>query len=299
MLKSVTSPNTIVVLAAALLIASLFYVRRLAAELPPGVLRRRWRRLALVIFFIIAGYVAYVSGATEKAARLSVLLVPMIFFLGSCIVLVVCMMSLQTARDVRRIASLEIQTLMDPLTGVYNRRYLNDRFRIEISRALRYGFPLSVLMIDVDHFKQVNDVWGHQVGDTVLTALGRLLRSSVRPQDVTARYGGEEFVILAPDTAMPGAVELAARLHQAVMDTVLLEDLNLTSGEGLRLTVSIGVAALEREGDDAQKLLARADAAMYQAKREGRNRVASLTNAAPRRGSGEQDGVSSASGANR
>ena len=273
MQKLLTSPDVIVVLGAMLLVAALFSVRRLARELPEGILRRRWQMVGGMIFFVIAGYAMYVSGATAKSVRLSNLLVPMVFFLGSCIVLVVSMMSLQTAQDVRRIATLERQTLLDPLTGMYNRRYLDNRLRHEIDRALRYGLPLAVLMIDVDHFKRVNDTWGHLVGDSVLTALGRLLQSAVRPHDIPARFGGEELVIVTPDTTIAGAEELAERLRLAVMETVLLAADTLTKRGDLRLTVSIGVAALCGQSDDARKLMSRADAAMYKAKRDGRNRV--------------------------
>ena len=266
------SPDAIVVLSGALLVAALFFVRRLARELPPGVLRRRWCLIGVVIFLVIAGYAAHVGGV--GSARLSNLLVPMVFFLGACIVLVLCATAVETAHDVRRVAALEIQTLLDPLTGLYNRRYLDDRLRQEVERAQRYGLPLSVLLLDVDHFKRVNDTWGHLVGDAALIALGQLLRNAVRPQDIAVRYGGEEVVVVTPDTDLSGAEELAERLRRTIMETVLVAADGNLNREALRLTVSVGVAVLRLDNDAAQNLLRRADSALYAAKRAGRNRVA-------------------------
>jgi len=269
-----TSPNVIVVLAAAMLIAALVFVRRLVLVLPPSTLRRRWYLIGVVVFLVICGYVAHAGGAGATETRLSNLLVPMVFFLGSCIVLVVCVTAVQTAEDVRRIAVLERQSVTDPLTGLYNRRYLEDRLRQEIRRARRYGFPLSVLLVDADHFKQINDTWGHDVGDEALVALASLCASTIRPQEILARYGGEEFVIVVPATATPGAEVLAERLRRLVLDSVLVPSGKRGNSEDVRLTVTIGVASLAGESDDQRRLLTRADAALYQAKRKGRNQVA-------------------------
>ncbi len=155
--------------------------------------------------------------------------------------------------------------LRDPLTGVHNRRALNERLTEELARSRRFGHPLALLMLDVDHFKAINDRYGHQTGDQVLTVIGRCLREHVRRIDFVARYGGEEFVILLPETDREGARRFAERLRQAVAALEL-------GGELASPTVSIGVA-VSREADTPDSLLQRADAALYAAKRAGRNRV--------------------------
>jgi diguanylate cyclase (GGDEF)-like protein len=268
-----TSSDAVVLLGAALLAGSLIPVWRLVSKVPQGVARWRWRSMGAMIVSVIVGYLTYAFRADAGPARLADLLVPMVFFLGACIVLVVCLMSLQTVEDVCRVALLERQSLTDPLTEAYNRRYMDDRLRREVARAHRCGAALSVLSVDVDGFKRVNDTWGHEVGDEALKAVGRLGAAAVRAQDVFARYGGDEFVVLAPDTTLAGAEVLAERLRRLIFDGVLAVVGKGTSQQEVRLTVSIGVAALRPAPDDAQGLMARADAAMYLSKREGRNRT--------------------------
>lgn len=209
--------------------------------------------------------------------KLKALLVPLVLFFGGCIVLAVAMMSLQTAHDVRRIAVLEVETITDALTGLYNRRYLDSRLKEEVARAQRHGIPISVLLIDIDHFKQVNDQRGHPVGDAALAAMGALLAGAVRTEDVVARYGGEEIVVVAPSSAAPTAAVLAERLRRTVERTVLVPASGSANQDAVRLTVSIGVATLRGPTDDARQLTERADAALYEAKRAGRNRVVAQT----------------------
>lgn len=158
----------------------------------------------------------------------------------------------------------EASSLTDELTRLPNRRYLGQRFLQERQRARRNKRSLGVLMLDLDHFKIVNDTHGHLVGDTVLAQIGSVLRETVRDSDVCARYGGEEFAVIAHETSLDGAMRLAGRIRSAVEAAPF--------PNGLRLTVSIGVAATEdpeRFGD----LFEMADGALYQAKRAGRNRV--------------------------
>lgn len=154
--------------------------------------------------------------------------------------------------------------LRDPLTGVYNRRALGERLAEELARSQRFGHPLGLLMMDIDHFKRINDRFGHLAGDQVLIGIARCLRRHVRKSDFVARYGGEEFVILLPETDAEGARRFAERLRAAIGV--------LEFGEIPAPSVSIGVAA-SREDDTPDRLLQRADAALYAAKRGGRNRV--------------------------
>ncbi len=157
-------------------------------------------------------------------------------------------------------------SLTDPLTGVGNRRRLDQALVAEISRADRTGGKLCALMADLDHFKRVNDVHGHEAGDAVLATFGDLLRRRTRATDIVARFGGEEFVVLMPDTDLEHAVGIAERIREAIADCRVapLPD---------PVTASFGVAELAA-GEQASDLLRRADGALYRAKQLGRNRVA-------------------------
>jgi diguanylate cyclase (GGDEF)-like protein len=158
----------------------------------------------------------------------------------------------------------------DGLTGLYNHRYFQVTWRREITRARRYGEELSVMLLDLDHFKGLNDLFGHPEGDIVLRELAQLLLRGVRAVDLVARYGGEEFVVSLPRTGKDAAMLLADRLRARV------EAHSFTHGDtqpsGI-LTVSIGVATFPIDGETAGEILGRADRAMYRAKRAGRNLV--------------------------
>ena len=158
---------------------------------------------------------------------------------------------------------------VDSLTGVYNRRYLDTRLMEEIERSRRHGNPLSVFILDVDHFKRINDTYGHICGDYTLRNMSELLQKLVRTSDVLGRYGGEEFCCILPETSFDQAMILAERCREQVASTPL----SCTDQE-LRITVSIGVAAQHRS-DSLEQLIKRADDALYEAKRTGRNRVCS------------------------
>ncbi len=163
---------------------------------------------------------------------------------------------------------LEHLASTDTLTRLTNRRRFLESLENERSRIERYGGALSLIMFDIDHFKKINDTWGHAVGDTVLCEIAHEAQQFLRKADIAARYGGEEFVILLPETELPGAVMIGNRLRQLVADTMIAHD----QGPPISVTVSIGVATLEK-GESGEKMLIRADQAMYQAKNNGRNRV--------------------------
>jgi diguanylate cyclase (GGDEF)-like protein len=153
----------------------------------------------------------------------------------------------------------------DELTGLYNRRFFNESLTKSLSSARRHSFTVSLIMVDLDNFKTVNDTYGHSAGDRVLQKFADILRSLARTDDVYARWGGEEFIILLTHTACDGAADLAER----VRSTVESECVHVTS---LVVTASFGVVEL-KEGEDEEALIKRADKALYRAKREGRNRV--------------------------
>ena len=167
-------------------------------------------------------------------------------------------------------ARLELLAHTDPLTDLLNRRALTERLAGELDRARRYETTISLLMIDLDHFKRVNDTHGHLTGDDVLTEFGALLQHAVRSVDVVARYGGEEFTIVLPETAQPGAIAFAERIRERVEAHVFVE----REGLALQLTSSIGVSTFPMPGvNSVEELFQRADQALYRAKAEGRNRV--------------------------
>lgn len=164
----------------------------------------------------------------------------------------------------------------DPLTGVSNRASLEAMLEREVGLARRYDTPLSVIMLDVDRFKHINDTFGHLVGDSVLKALVRYVSACVRDSDLMFRYGGEEFVIVLSNTSSEGAALLAERIRTAVADEpVRWRDVTVP------ITVSLGVAGLG-EHDDPEQLLGRADQALYRSKNEGRNQVSVIESAVDR-----------------
>ena len=200
----------------AMLLAALAPARRLMAELPEGSVRGRWRLLVGLIVLFLAGYAGYLLVFRERYQDAADLVVPAVFFLGACFVLLVAQLSLATARDVRRISVLEDENITDVLTGLRNRRYFDRRLAEEVARSGRHGLPVSLLLVDLDHFKRINDTQGHAAGDRVLAETGGILRQALRETDIAARYGGEEFAVLAPQTGLAGALLLAERLRAGI-----------------------------------------------------------------------------------
>lgn len=160
----------------------------------------------------------------------------------------------------------------DTLTGLYNRWYVIDKIEAEINRSLRHGSPMSLMMLDIDHFKRINDTYGHPAGDRVLQSVGKLLRESCRVYDVPGRYGGEEFCVLLPETKLGSTPVVAERIRQRLEMTELDVE-----GSSVAVTASIGVASIDAGEVDAAlspaALIDRADRALYSAKHRGRNRV--------------------------
>ena len=156
----------------------------------------------------------------------------------------------------------------DALTFLPNRRQVINSLQKEVHRAERYQTSLSISMLDIDHFKGINDSYGHAVGDQVLLQLANMLREGIRESDMVGRYGGEEFLILLPNTKLKKAAELAVRLCQYVKGT------DIDVGNKTNLTVSVGVAEYKHGEETWQKLLSRADMALYEAKNTGRDRWA-------------------------
>jgi two-component system, cell cycle response regulator len=157
----------------------------------------------------------------------------------------------------------------DGLTGLYNRHYLNAHLGNMVHQAIKNGKHLALMILDMDHFKKVNDTYGHDVGDKVLKQLADMVIQASRSTDLAARFGGEEFVILMPETDPAAAIGGANRMREVVESA----DFDIGEGKSIKCTVSIGVADLHPEGDSAENLLKRADEALYSAKHSGRNTV--------------------------
>jgi diguanylate cyclase (GGDEF)-like protein len=180
--------------------------------------------------------------------------------------------SLENAANHER---LKLVGLTDALTSVHNRRYFIQRLREECAFAQRYQKDLALMFLDVDHFKRINDNFGHQSGDQVLRDVAQFIKSQLRPSDIIARYGGEEFVVLLPHTGVDHAMEVAERIRSGVANTVF----RAQEGRSLQVTISIGIATHKGEGEDrppevlGDELVAVADRAVFKAKNIGRNRV--------------------------
>ncbi len=174
-----------------------------------------------------------------------------------------------SGQDVEQAYHEEIykMTIMDGLTQIFNKRYFMESLEREIARCKRYHRELSLIMFDIDYFKQINDTFGHLAGDHVLKDLAQLVAGRTRSEEIVARYGGEEFAILVPETGHHGAVNLAEHLRQRVESHEFSFE-----GEAIPLTISLGVTSLEGE-DDPLAFIKAADEALYRAKRTGRNRV--------------------------
>jgi diguanylate cyclase (GGDEF)-like protein len=164
---------------------------------------------------------------------------------------------------------LEDLSIHDGLTGLHNYREFRRRLAAEVERALRYDRPLSLLLFDIDHFKAVNDTFGHLAGDEVLRTLAAMVRGAVRPTDQVARYGGDEFAILLAETPGSGALVMAERVRALLASRAL----PVTAGQAIAITVSIGVATFPKDAKSEDRLIGAADEALYAAKQVGRNRV--------------------------
>jgi diguanylate cyclase (GGDEF)-like protein len=171
---------------------------------------------------------------------------------------------------VRQSARLRFASTHDPLTKLLNRGYFEERFAEQVSRSRRSGAPLAIAILDVDHFKRVNDERGHPAGDSALRAVSSAIRHSVRRSDVVARYGGEEFVMMLEDVSLRDAIERVEKLRARVAAT----ELNTDKGDRpLSVTLSGGIAVFPDDGNEPDELLSAADRRLLQAKRTGRNRV--------------------------
>jgi diguanylate cyclase (GGDEF)-like protein len=262
--------NMLVFAGATAIWLSLQKVLQLIKILPDGKMRKRWYMLGGLIVLFILGYVAQISFFWDSYVDWSAMMVPVIYFCGGVFVWAVCGLSLQTTVDLKIVLR---ENVTDSLTSIYNRRYLEQRLSEEVDRAVRYQAPLSVMMLDIDHFKSINDTWGHQAGDKILSEFRELIKSSVRVSDIVARYGGEEFLILAPSTDAEAAYNLAERIRENTEKHNFEINGSDLEKRSVSVTVSAGVAQLAAHGITGDQLVNFADEALYRAKHSGRNCV--------------------------
>jgi diguanylate cyclase (GGDEF)-like protein len=167
---------------------------------------------------------------------------------------------------------LQFQAVRDPLTGLFNRRYLDETLTRELQRAARHGYSIGVIMLDVDHFKQINDTYGHSAGDTMLAAIGAFLQGHTRGEDIACRYGGEEFTLVLPAASLEDTYARAEEIRLGAQQlSVRYKDHTLD-----KISISLGVATFPAHGTTIGALLRAADAALYRAKTQGRNRTIAL-----------------------
>jgi diguanylate cyclase (GGDEF)-like protein len=218
------------------------------------VLSRRIANLCSLALLLVATAMVFRFLGLHVTIRFSV----------SLILTIVIVNTIQNIiRDLQ--ARLVDQAITDPLTGVYNRRHMESRLAEALESSRRRSAPASLLLIDIDHFKRINDEHGHEAGDAVLKGLVSVVRAHARKVDLLFRMGGEEFVVLLPDTPESSAAAMAEKLRQSIAETALLD--------GRPVTVSIGVAGMQA-GDTVESWVRESDSAMYAAKEAGRNRVA-------------------------
>ncbi len=258
---------------ACILIVALNPIKNLLQRLQHGRIRFSWMILMFLTLLFVVGYVGYGVAFLESRHESIDLIVPGIFFFGAIFVLLSSLLSLRTVIDVRRVTMLEQENVTDALTGIFNRRYLDRRLYEEFARAERYQQPLSIILIDFDNFKIINDEYGHVAGDSALTAFVKIIMDAIRASDVIARYGGDEFLVIATNTINSEAYQLAERIRKLV-ETQTLDMIDENKRHfSVRLTASIGVSCYCEKFQSVQSFVESADQMMYQAKKEGRNRV--------------------------
>jgi len=165
--------------------------------------------------------------------------------------------------------TLRNQSIRDALTGLFNRRYMEETLERELARAERGRRPLTVIMLDLDHFKQFNDTYGHEAGDMLLREAGRIMRTIIRRSDLACRYGGEEFVLILPDAPLEIGLTCLERLRTGVRELAV----PIRGQTASAITLSAGIATYPEHGVDSGSLLQASDRALYRAKHEGRDRI--------------------------
>jgi diguanylate cyclase (GGDEF)-like protein len=224
---------------------------------------------SIAIWYTVAGRGPFAFGSSNETLLLLLAFVATVVTTGLVLSAVVRQRGRTAEALQRALKNLEEQAIRDPMTGLYNRRYLVDFLARELTRARRAGAPLAVIMMDLDRFKRINDTFGHDAGDHVLLEVAALLKKSVRGNDMVCRFGGEEFVIVLTDAT----AEIAVRRCEAIRESIKLQE-PVYQGNSLgSSTASFGIALFPDHGDSHDALMRASDEALYEAKRAGRDRV--------------------------
>lgn len=265
-------------------LAALFRTQNLIRILPE---RGQWPSLRNMMAFFAVCYGVYFFFLVTGRSFNKDLVAAEVFFLSSMFMLLVVRFAYQMIHNILRLKELEELANTDDLTGMFNRRAIVHLLKEEFHKSGQFGFPLSVAMVDLDHFKIINDTYGHLAGDTVLKEITKVLRDGLRHIDVLGRYGGEEFLCILPSTSPEGAMITAERVRERVEELLFevtgadvltpIFPEEAPTGEIVRITVSIGVASLDGSMADAENLVSAADSALFMAKESGRNRSCSAS----------------------
>ena len=263
-----------------LLVVAIVRTQHLIRILPK---RGRWPSMRNLMAFFAVGYTVYLVLLVTGWPFYKDLIVSEIFFLSSLFMLIVIRFTYRTIRNLLRLDELEELANTDDLTSMFNRRAIMRLLDKEFQKVQRFGVPLSVAMVDLDHFKRINDTYGHLAGDTVLKEVAQVLKRGLRGIDLLGRYGGEEFLCVLPMASADGAFISGERIRNQVKELRFAvtgrEQLTPVpqgeeaSGEVVTITISVGVAAIDSEMVSAEDAVAAADAAMYAAKQGGRDRT--------------------------
>ena len=225
---------------------------------------------ALVIAVLVMRLVGLASGDVESLALLASNRIQALTFLTSIVCLIILSLGLVVMTKERADERNRVLAMQDELTGLTNRRSILGTLEQQLAMARRNGQPLSLLMLDLDHFKRVNDSFGHLAGDAVLRQVAAGIASRLRAQDVAGRYGGEEFLVILPGTTVDGAVQLAEKLRTSIA----ADRIEIGEGRAISITISVGVCGgVPAAGQRVEDLIGAADQALYQAKENGRDRV--------------------------
>ncbi|MBB5342639.1 GGDEF domain-containing protein [Tunturibacter empetritectus] len=267
-------PNLIIQLILAisivLLFSALLPIRWLCAMLPRGRARSTWRAMAALLTLAAAGVAVFLCINTNDGPNhYEDLVVTLVFLAASIFVLTVCTLALHTAKDLSKIADLEFAAIVDPVTELFNRRHIMALLDAQCQHSSRHNSPFSILLIDVDNFKTINDTFGHRTGDTVLKELGRVIAHIIPDSRNIGRYGGEEFLVILPQSASSEAWRIAEDLRATVQSTTIAGDRAPISSP----TISIGIATAYGWKETSEDLIEIADEALYSAKAAGRNCV--------------------------
>ncbi len=263
---------TLVVAGASVLFGSLFLFRRIKRLLPQGETEKLWSLLLFLNCFFLLGYIGYaIFLLVSSSSQSRDIIVGLVFFFGALFVWLTNKIMVRTLLNVRRIEKLKAESIIDPLTGIFNRRYFFRRLQEEIEKSKRYNTPLSLAIFDIDNFKKVNDTYGHLIGDKVLTQICEIIQNNSRKIDIVARFGGEEVCLVMPNTKVSKAKLVADRIREKIYQSEIVFEKG-NEFVKIKITVSVGVSSFSKEMS-TRELLGRADENLYRAKRTGKNKV--------------------------